>query len=322
MKQCQHNGKIYQVNEYGLTVSVQGTPTNDMSQCEGGLYVRPSGNYSYIFVGEDDKLYKCARNESEDEMYKIIGKHHNFLQYYGRTEEGCTILEYLPNAVTLYSLMGTQPVQFLDMVNQAFEALDYIHSLGYGHDDLHANNILWDYDKNRIVIIDLDLRQMRRSSDVEEEVYLSNILWRLLLHSGKPHIFFEDEVIYARNVIHEIESNRETFDGQTRFGRKKTRQGIDTILNRLNAFQSNFTHEITYDIAVELLKFNLIKYNFVNDISGRGSWIRFYPPEILYDWYIPSIPVTVLPYIIEGRILEANVSINPLTSEINPLKMT
>lgn len=104
-------------------------------------------------------------------------------------------LEYLPHFSTFEDMFGTAPDNFLEMTNQSFAALDYLHSRGLVHGDLgNPTNILWDEDKNRIVLIDLEDGLMEDPRDIINDYRdLALLLW-IVLDGDIPQEIY-DEIV-------------------------------------------------------------------------------------------------------------------------------
>jgi hypothetical protein len=146
-------------------------------------------------------LIKCS-SPIEIANYERIGQHPNFLQYYGtiNTPQGpCLILEYLPNSVDFDDLYGTTPPYFTAIVEQSIDALNYIHTIGITHNDIHGGNLIWDYLDIRVVFID-------------DRLSLGWVLWQVLDGEFEPEI--EDE-IRVRNdpssLVRLIQENRDQY---------------------------------------------------------------------------------------------------------------
>jgi serine/threonine protein kinase len=101
------------------------------------------------------------------------------------TEDGlCLILEWLPNSITLEMLIlynyNPHSINKNEVANQLVEAVKYLHSKGICHGDLVSENILWDYDQNRLVIIDLESDQFNEECIQGDYMYLNRLLKRLI----------------------------------------------------------------------------------------------------------------------------------------------
>lgn len=106
--------------------------------------------------------------EVEEQILRILGKHHRIIQLKGRHKDGL-LLEYLPNGSIERYLRSNAPritmVQRLRWGQQAAEGLAYIHMKNVLHCDLSIGNLLLD-SKLSIKLCDFQGRLLHPSGHV------------------------------------------------------------------------------------------------------------------------------------------------------------
>jgi len=164
---CLKQGTVY-LHHYGFNVEVDEYPypikSGRYSPCPVAPVVRSISGKKSIYV-YDNKVYKCGPGndlEVEIKNYEKLGQNKHFLEFYGvedTTDGACLILEWLENAHTLEDLFQhrhlRQQVDFEEFETQLTSAIKYLHSRGICHGDLYSGNMLWDYNQERVVVIDL-----------------------------------------------------------------------------------------------------------------------------------------------------------------------
>ena len=203
MKICTNQGRVYQPNKYGFNVEVKNPPIEIIDACQDQPYVSAPFGESNIFLS-DNKVIKCQSLYSEIKKYEKLGKYPNFLEYYGTTNTPighCLVLEYLPNSVHLDKL-DTQTIfrLFPQIVDQAVSALEYLHSRGLTHGDIHYGNLLWDFNQNRLVMIDLEHRE-GSAPLVSDRISLAYNLYNLLDYNDFLLVGNFLETDYALSLI-------------------------------------------------------------------------------------------------------------------------
>jgi len=160
---CLHQGQVY-LHQYGFNIEVDEYPYSIKSgrypPCPAAPFVRSIAGKKPLYLHEN-RIYKCGVDEAEIQNYARLGSHRNFLEAYGvlDTSDGpCLILSWLPNSTTLENLLihNTKAVDFKEIGSQFVQAIEYLHSRGICHGDIVPENILWDYDQQRVVVIDLE----------------------------------------------------------------------------------------------------------------------------------------------------------------------
>ena len=230
---CIKEGQLYSINQYGF---YQRSDSNFDSPlpCPPGLYVQPL-NRPDLFISED-KFIKCSGEEGlpqEIKSYQRLGPHPNLLRYYGYrlTPAGhCIILEYLPDIIPFRDLVGTQPPQFHELVQQSLAVLKYIHSQGVSHGDLHSENLVWDVDRQRVVLIDFDRSEPLRSRRTAREELgdMALILWTLIDESVPGLVQWEADTGNFKPLVKYIMEQRSKYTSMI--------EDIDLILENLLSY--------------------------------------------------------------------------------------
>jgi serine/threonine protein kinase len=227
---------ITDVDSQGIhTGSYLIVPQGDIWQIQG--YSLPH-DITFVRIKTFKKCRRGQRTEIEAENYEKLGPHPNFLEYYGSYDSPvgkCIVLEYLSNFSTFEEMFGTSPDNFLEIVTQSYAALDYLHSKGLTHGDLGSPiNILWDHDKNRVVIIDLEGRSIDEPRDIiPDNRDLSLLLW-IILDGDIPQEIYEETIEdddYDGFIDH-IEQRRIMYDDP------ETQEAITMILDRMKTSPS------------------------------------------------------------------------------------
>lgn len=209
-KYCQLDNIVYRTDRYGLNVKVNINVENILGNFS--IYCPPSQPYvesvkiyKNIFVDYvNNLLYKINVPISEINAYQVLWEEEeenlNFLKFYGIHDTNGIILEYL-------------------------------HSKDLMHSDLHGSNILWDYNKNRIVIIDLEDTSGRthRTYDNDNED-MAFLLWSLF----EPFSDDVSEDIQEDIELYGIHDSLIRRINKTRHKYQKYNREIDMILDLLD----------------------------------------------------------------------------------------
>ena len=151
---CRDGNHIFKVTKYGVNVKVDHPhPSSVINPCPDYPRGTPVLSRENFFLTDDGRLLKCdPRSPKEFRNYQLVGDHPNFLRVYGY--HSCLLLEYLPRATTLTRV--SDKTLFSGLLDQAVAAVQYLHSKGLYHGDIHPGNILYDPGPKRLVLIDLE----------------------------------------------------------------------------------------------------------------------------------------------------------------------
>jgi len=133
-----------------------------------------------VLLGGDEQT-RCMSQHFALELLKEVSNGQPV--YYTRAVNGFTLADYFNDPASYPEL----PIESIDAKSQAlFKAIQWLHGRGFFHNDMHAENVMYDRDRGELVLIDMNAPKSTDGIKAAERYEAATARLRRVVEQRRP----------------------------------------------------------------------------------------------------------------------------------------